>query len=177
MSVMGIRTASYPVTGYPVKRAGKNVSSGDTGFMEAVAEKAGQPETGYDEKAFASVGANAPKEVKKAWMEAVKETGVNGLGMNGRNGMLTHISQMMVQRLNKVMKGTGGENDILGSTVQSAIRATEQALYDLDHPLVPEGLKSIEVQRQQMKERMFYQSFLDKLGALVNEGFAGKDIL
>ena len=152
MSVMGIRTASYPVTGYPVKRAGKNVSSGDTGFMEAVAEKAGQPET-------------------------AKETGVNGLGMNGRNGMLTHISQMMVQRLNKVMKGTGGENDILGSTVQSAIRATEQALYDLDHPLVPEGLKSIEVQRQQMKERMFYQSFLDKLGALVNEGFAGKDIL
>ena len=43
----------------------------------------------------------------------------------------------------------------------------KQALYDLDHSLSPDSVKSIEVQRQQVKERAFYQLFLDKLGALV----------
>ena len=99
-------------------------------------------------------------------MDAAKEIGVNGLGMSG-NGMLTHLSQMMVQRAENWMNGIGETNDILGSTVQSAIRATKQALYDLDHPLSPDSVKSIEVQRQQVKERAFYQLFLDKLGALV----------
>ncbi len=59
--------------------------------------------------------------------------------------MMSHISQMMVQRCNKILKGETENLDILGSTVESAIRVTEQALYDLDHPkaYVP---KSIEVQ-------------------------------
>ena len=42
--------------------------------------------------------------------------------------------------------------DILGNTTESAIQATSQALYDLDHPreYVP---KSIEVKQACMKER------------------------
>lgn len=141
------------------------------GFMETVAEKAAQgkyDKNDFDEKAFASVGANAPEEVKKAWMDAAKETGVNGLGISG-NGMLTHISKMMVQRMENWMKGTGGTNDLLGSTVQSAVSAAEKALYNLDHPRSTENLNSIDVQRQQMKEREFCQLFLEKLGALVSE--------
>lgn len=167
MNVNGIGTVGYPVTGYTARKAEKSAESGTVGFMETVAEKASQDKKAdYDEKAFASVGANAPEEVKQAWMEAAKETGVNGLGMSG-NGMLTHLSKMMVQRAENWMNGIGETNDILGSTVQSAIRATEQALYDLDHPFSPDSVKSIEVQRQQAKERVFYQMFLDKLGALV----------
>ncbi|MDE7286166.1 MAG: hypothetical protein K2N55_04905, partial [Lachnospiraceae bacterium] len=107
----------------------------------------------------------APEEVKLAWMEAAKEAGVNGLGMS-ENGMLTHLSKMMVQRVENWMNGIDRTNDILGDTVQSAIRATQQALYDLDHPLSPESLKSIEVQGLLVKERAFYQLFLDKLRAL-----------
>lgn len=45
------------------------------GFMETVAEKAVQgkyDKNDFDEKAFASVGANAPEEVKKAWMRQRK---------------------------------------------------------------------------------------------------------
>ena len=61
------------------------------------------------------------------------------------------------------MNGIGETNDILGKTVQSAIMATEQALYDLDHPLSPNSVKSIEIQRQRIKEKAFYQLFLDKL--------------
>ena len=45
-------------------------------FMNTL--KASYKITDHDKKAFASVGANAPEEVKQAWMDAAKETGVNG---------------------------------------------------------------------------------------------------
>ena len=99
-------------------------------------------------------------------MEAAKEVNANGLGIK-KNGMLSHISQMMVQRLNKQMNGEGDVDniDILGNTTDSAIQATKQALYNLDHPLeyVP---KSIEVLRACMKEREFYVAFLERLEKL-----------
>ena len=124
------------------------------------------PDVDFDEKAFTMVGPNAPEDVKEAWMEAAKEVGANGLGIK-ENGMLSLISQMMVQRLNQQMKGDGDVDniDILGSTTESAMQATKQALYDLDHSreYVP---KSIEVQRVCMKEREFYVAFLERLEKL-----------
>lgn len=139
MSISGIGTAGYPLAGYTARKAERSTESGIVGFMETVTEKAAQDKAiDYDEKAFASVGTNAPEEVKQAWMDA---------------------SQMMVQRAENWMNGIGETNDILGSTVQSAIRATKPALYDLDHPLSPDSVKSIEVQRHQVKERAFYQLF------------------
>lgn len=116
-----------------------------------------------DENAFEQVAPNAPEEVKNAWIEAATETGVNGLGIQG-NGMLSHISQMMVQRLNIMLKGEGNTEsvDILGNTTESAILATKQALYNLEHPIAYTP-KSIEVQQACIKERQFYISFLEKL--------------
>ena len=112
-------------------------------------------DTDFNEKAFGMIGPNAPQDVKDACMGIKK------------NGMLSHISQMMVQRLNKQLNGEGDVDniDILGNTTESAIQATSQALYDLDHPreYVP---KSIEVQRACMKEREFYVAFLEKLEKL-----------
>ena len=128
-------------------------------------------DTDFNEKAFDMIGPNAPQDVKDAWMEAAKEVNANGMGIK-KNGMLSHISQMMVQRLNKQLNGEGDVDniDILGNTTESdttesAIQATSQALYDLDHPreYVP---KSIEVQRACMKEREFYVAFLEKLEKL-----------
>ena len=123
-------------------------------------------DTDFDEKAFNMIGSNAPQEVKDAWMGAAKEVGANGVGIK-ENGMLSHISQMMVQRLNKQMKGDGDVDniDILGKTTESAIQAAKQALYNLDHPLEYTP-KSIEVQRAQMKEREFYVAFLERLEEL-----------
>lgn len=116
-------------------------------------------EVDFDEKAFDMIGSNAPQDVKDSWMEAAKEVNANG--------MLSHISQMMVQRLNKQMKGEDDVDniDILENTTESAIQATKQVLYNLDHPkeYVP---KSIEVQRACMKEREFYVAFLEKLEKL-----------
>ena len=165
MSINGIGTAGYPLAGYTARKAERSTESGSVGFMETVAEKAAQDKaTDYDEKAFDMVGPNAPQEVKDAWMDAAKEVNANGMGIRG-NGMMSHISQMMVQRLNKQLKGETENFDILGSTVESAIQATEKALYDLDHPLAP-AYRSIEAEQARIKEREFYTAFLERLKQL-----------
>ena len=165
MSISGIGTAGYPLAGYTARKAERNAESGTVGFMETVAERIEQDKkTDYDEKAFEMVGPNAPQEVKNAWMDAAKEVNANGMGIRG-NGMMSHISQMMVQRLNKQLKGETENFDILGSTVESAIQATKEALYDLEHPRVYTP-RSIEVQQARIKEGEFYRAFLEKLERL-----------
>lgn len=113
MGINGIGVAGYPVTGYTARKAERSAESGAVGFMETVTEKAEQDKkVDYDEKAFDMVGPNAPQDVKDAWMEAAKEVNANGLGIRG-NGMMSHISQMMVQRCNKILKGETENLDIL----------------------------------------------------------------
>lgn len=169
MGINGIGAAGYPAVQYGTKKTERNAAGKNFAACAGETQNASEWRAGhgidYEERAFASVGAHAPEKVKSAWMDAAKESGVNGLGMS-KNGMLTHISQMMAQRLTKQMNGASETNDLLGNTVQSAIRAAQQALYDLEHPRSPGSVKSIEVQRQQVKERTFYQSFLEKLGAM-----------
>ncbi len=164
MSIHGIGTAGYPAW-YGTKKTERSAEAGAVGFMETVAEKVPQDKKAdYDEKAFDMVGPNAPQSVKDAWMKAAQEVNANGLGIR-ENGMMTHISQMMVQRLGKVLKGETENPDILGNSVESAIRATKQALYDLEHPIAYTP-KSIEVQQARIKEREFYNAFLEKLEQL-----------
>ena len=165
MSINGIGTAGYPLAGYTARKAERSAESGIVGFMETMEEKAAKDKaTDNDEKAFEMVGPNAPQGVKDAWMEAAKEVNANGLGIRG-NGMMSHISQMMVQRLNKMLKGETENFDILGNMVESAIQATEKALYDLEHPMAP-AYSSIEAEQARIKEREFYVAFLEKLGKL-----------
>ena len=165
MGINGIGTAGYSLAGYTARKAERNTESGIVGFMETAVDTEAQDKvTNCEEKAFEMVGPNALQEVKDAWMEAAKEVNANGLGIQ-RNGMLTHISQMMVQRLNKTLKGETENFDILGDSVGSAIQATKQALYNLEHPLVYTP-RSIEVQEARIKEREFYNVFLEKLNRL-----------
>lgn len=165
MGINGIGTAGYPLTGYTARKMERSAESGTVGFMETVSERIEQHEaTDYDEKAFDMVGPNAPQEVKDAWMDAAKEVNANGMGIRG-NGMMSHISQMMVQRLNKQLKGETENFDILGNTVEFAIQATKKALYDLEHPIVYTP-RSIEVQQARIKEGEFYRAFLEKLEQL-----------
>lgn len=176
MSINGIYTAGVPA-GYEAAKEVKRDSQKTGDFMQA-AGKTETKETGettgtedksaeHAEKAFMSVGSKAPEEVKKAWMEAAKETGLCGPGI-GSGGMMTHISQMMVQRLKKnwLNGGAGDPDDILGNSVSSALQATKQVLYDLENPLVPENTRSMEVQRCRLKEKAFYQVFIEKLEKL-----------
>ena len=164
MYINGIGTAGYPLTGYTARKTGRSTESGTVGFLETEEKAAQGKAADQDEKAFEMVGPNAPQEVKDAWMEAAKEVNANGMGIRG-NGMMSHISQMMVQRLNKQLKGETENFDILGSTVESAIQATKKALYDLEHPVVYTP-RSIEVQQARIKEGEFYRAFLKRLEQL-----------
>ena len=165
MSINGIGTAAYPIERYPAGKAEKSAEFGTAGFMDIAAEKAAQDKAAdQDEKAFEMVGRGAPQGVKDAWMDAAKEVNANGMGIRG-NGMMSHISQMMVQRLNKQLRGETENFDILGNTVESAIQATKQALCDLEHPVVYTP-RSIEVQQARIKEGEFYRAFLEKLERL-----------
>ncbi|MCM1254142.1 MAG: hypothetical protein NC321_15085 [Clostridium sp.] len=165
MDINGISAAGFPTAGYTARKTERNVESGAVGFMETIAEKAEQDKTiDHDEQAFNMVGPNAPQDVKDAWMEAAQEVSANGLGI-GKNGMLSHISQMMVQRCNKMLRGETDYSDILGSTVESAMRAVKQALYDLEHPLAP-AYRSIEAEQARIKEKEFYTAFLERLEKL-----------
>lgn len=163
-------SSSYSMSGVPYDIKHRNGNVPQFNAEQAVKESENtnryMPEADFDEKAFAMIGPNAPQDVKDAWMEAAKEVNANGLGIKG-NGMLSHISQMMVQRLNKQLKVEGDVDnlDILGNTTESAIQATKQALYNLNHPVVYNP-KSIEVQQACIKEREFYVAFLEKLEKL-----------
>ncbi len=164
MGISGIGAAEYQMAGY---RAGRNGETGTKNFMETVAEKSAQDKvTEYGEKAFDLVGAKAPQSVKNAWMETVEEVGVNGLGMTS-NGS-THITQLHIQQVIANYWGLDCKN-ILGSSVQSAMQAAQKALYDFDHPLEPEKVRSMEEQRARTKEREFYTVFLDKLKNLAGQ--------
>lgn len=169
MGVNGI-TSTGVIPGYEPGKPQKYQQEKTSDFLQRMgaSEKQDNGSTGaidFAEKAFTTVGPNAPESVKKAWMEAAKEVGANGLGIKS-NGMLGHISQMMVQRLTNQMQGRPNPDDILGSSVSSAITAVRKAIYDMDNPLRPKGAQSIEVQRLKMQERQFYQTFLHQLQCL-----------
>ncbi|MBP3460076.1 MAG: hypothetical protein J6K58_12775 [Lachnospiraceae bacterium] len=113
-------------------------------------------------------GPNVPREVAKAWLEAADETGADGMGMDD-NGMLTHISSMMLQRIRKWQKGENGSGDLLGDSIESALKAAKEALDDLEYPLTEEIERSPEVQKELEKEKEFYKSFIAKLEKLSEE--------
>ena len=170
MSISGISMGYYP-TGYANVNTVKNTT--DVSFTETISEKAATDKIDYDERAFEYLAPNAPEEVKKAWMEAAKETGANGMGM-GKDGKLTHITAMMSIQLTNRLKGcysSGGRSDLsggdlLGSTVESALSVAKQALYDREHALEPLSRRSWEVQKHIEKEMAFYRAFIDKLERL-----------
>lgn len=127
----------------------------------AAGEKSG---TYYWERAFDSIGKNAPESVKQAWMDAAAVVGADGMGIS-KNGMMDHISQLMVQRLLKIYRGEKAD-DILGSSVQSAIKAIDNALYDLEHPLDGNRSRTPEQMKKKEIEKKFYQVFLKRLYAI-----------
>ena len=168
MSINGVSANYYP-TAYMNTNTPKSTETAS--FADTIVEKAAIGKIDYDERAFNFFAPNAPDEVREAWLEAAKETGANGMGM-GQDGKLTHISSMMTKSAvnNYWNRETGvsdlSSNDLLGSTVVSALSAAKQALYDLEHPLEPISRRSWEVQKQIAKEREFYNAFIDKLEKL-----------
>lgn len=115
----------------------------------------------YREQAFEQIGITAPEKVKLAWLDAAEAAGMDGMGISDA-GALDHIPQFLIQRW---IKGVKGENiyDVLGSTVQSAIKAVNDALYALNHPLESNTDRTPETIRNREKEKAFYEEFLKRL--------------
>ena len=165
MSINGV-SANY----YPTAYANTNIpkSTETSSFADTIAGKAAKHPIDWEELAFEHAGPNAPQSVKDVWMEASKEAGANGLGYTS-NGI--NVTEMYVQQLIKWYWGGKKAEfpDILGSSVESAIQAAQQALYNFDHPLEPNKVMSMEERQYHMKERQFYVAFLEKLKKLQSE--------
>lgn len=147
-------------------RTGKtNVS-----FADAVAAKASEADNNEARKKTSavldSIGSQAPDEVKQAWMEAEEETDafftVFGLYIS-KDGKHAHMTQMGIDRFVRWYRGEFNQNDLLGSSVESAMKAVNKWIYDVDHPLAGSPVRSMEERQLIKKEREFYQVFLDKL--------------
>ena len=71
-----------------------------------------------------------------------------------------------VQTAIRWAKGELEQTDLLGSSAESAINAVNKWIYDLDHPLAGQPVRSIDEQRMIMQEKAFYEAFLEKLKEL-----------
>lgn len=146
----------------------KTVSDEQIAFLFEDRESVGAAKTARErwEQSFDEIGGHAPEAVKQAWLDAAEIAGVDGLGVS-KQGKLTHISQMMLQRCILWQRGEDGR-DMLGNSVQSAIRAADRALYDLEHPLEPGRAVSPEKRLNMVKEKTFYLEFIKRLQETVS---------
>lgn len=132
-------------------------------FSETVAEKTAEACSNEVRKktsaVLESIGSQASDEVKNAWMEAEEETGafftVFGLYISS-DGKHAHMTQMGIDRFVRWYRGEMNPDDLLGSSVESAIKAVNKWIYDLDHPLAGQTARSMEERQLIMKEREFY---------------------
>lgn len=126
----------------------------------------------YWEQSFDRIGPNAPESVRQAWMEAAAVAGTDGMGVT-LSGKLSHISQLMVRKLEK---GYSGEQitDLMGNSVQSAVRAAKEALYALEHPLAPDRGRTMEEIMNREKEKLFYQEFIKRLSGTAGAETTGQ---
>lgn len=163
MGINGI-AANYFQAGHTNNKAAK--AEPGKSFAEITGQKVTEADKQYcldrASAAFDTIGAHAPEKVRQAWMEASEETGSNGFSITS-DGKHFHIPKLLVQHAIRWYNGEIDSDNILGNSVESAIRVTEKALYDIDHPLPGSPAKSIEVQQEIKKERAFYEAFLEKL--------------
>ncbi|MBQ8665597.1 MAG: hypothetical protein IJ526_01880 [Lachnospiraceae bacterium] len=117
----------------------------------------------YRDQAFHYIGSRAPERVKQAWLDAADEIGIDGQGISDF-GTLDHIPQFMMQRFIRQYNGYEVD-DVLGSSVSSAIKAAQDAIYAIDHPLEPNSTRSADVLKKREQERAFYERFIEKLRA------------
>ena len=98
--------------------------------------------------------------------------GTDGMGVT-LSGKLSHISQLMVRKLEK---GYSGEQitDLMGNSVQSAVRAAKEALYALEHPLAPDRGRTMEEIMNREKEKLFYQEFIKRLSGTAGAETTGQ---
>lgn len=177
MSISGIGQIYYQ-SNVPTTKSIQNVNNAGKvgGFAGKITEKISvSPKTAevdsneVEKKTSAvldRIGSQVPDEVKNAWMEAEKETGafftVYGMYITA-DGKHAHMTQMGIDRFVRWYRGEINPDDLLGNSVESAVKAVNKWIYDLEHPLAGQTAGSMEDRQLLMKEREFYDVFLNKL--------------
>lgn len=130
-------------------------------FNEDINDHGKQSIRQYRERVFDQIAANAPASVKKAWLDAADAVGTDGMGVSD-SGKLDHISQLMVRRIERGYRGESTSN-LLGNSVQSAIRVANESLDALERSMKFNHGKTAEQIKNQEKEKLFYQEFIRRL--------------
>lgn len=115
------------------------------------------------------IGSQAPEEVRQAWKEAEKESGgfftTFGLFITN-DGKHAFMTQAGIDRFVREYRGEKNHDNLLGNSVESAIRTVRKWMYDFDHPLAGQYPGGAQEQSLYRMERKFYETFLQKLQGL-----------
>ncbi len=111
---------------------------------------------------FSRFAPNASEEVKQAFMEAAEETGYN------EGERMDYLSQVFIHQVENRQNGVANYTDVFGSSVESALQAAREILYDLENPLMPVSQRGENAAKYVEQEKEFYRAFIEKLQGLTS---------
>ena len=96
-------------------------------------------------------------EVEQAMKEAAEETGYN------ETEQMDYLSQAFIKKVENLVNGVSNPSDIFGSTVESALQAAQELLYELENPLTPASARGENAEMYMEQEKEFYRALIRKL--------------
>ena len=98
-------------------------------------------------------------DVKQAMKDAAEETGYD------EEEQMDYLSQAFIKKVENLVNGVENPSDIFGSTIESALQAAQELLYELENPLTPTHARGAKAESYIEQEKAFYRSLIKKLQA------------
>lgn len=96
-------------------------------------------------------------EVEQAMKEAAEESGYE------EEGQMDYLSQAFIKKVENLVNGVENPSDIFGSTIESALQAAQELLYELENPLTPASARSEKAVEYMEKEKEYYRALIERL--------------
>lgn len=96
-------------------------------------------------------------EVEQAMKEAAEETGYD------EEGQMDYLSQAFIKKVENLVNGVENPSDIFGSTIESALQAAQELLYELENPLTLASARGENAELYMEQEKEFYRALIQKL--------------
>ena len=113
--------------------------------------------------------ASAPEEVRKAWQEALEETGINPF----QAGYVSTLQQLATEQ----DFATGGNDQIFGDTIESSIEAIDKILERIANPKISEKEDYVSSMVPPEQEIEFYTTLRNKLTGESETNMDSEEIL
>lgn len=98
-------------------------------------------------------------EVEQAMKEAAEETGYD------EEGQMDYLSQAFIKKVENLVNGVENPSDIFGSTIEAALQAAQELLYELENPLTPVSARGENAEKYMEQEKAFYKALIKNLQA------------